>query len=82
MSNLKHLTTAELREVIQREDRRCANLLGEAARNDEEATNLEAFAQGLRQQAAKKRMQEHGYRQRIVWARKYLAEKEIANARP
>ncbi len=81
MSDLKHMTPAELRKEI-------AGISNWRAKKEAEAKALEARAASLRQSADEEdraagelRRRAHNMGQREAWARTYLAQKEVANAR-
>lgn len=68
MSDLKHRSAKDLREIIQHSVETRAKIEAEAALADREAARLTRRAASLRKQS-------WNMGQRECWARKYLAEK-------
>lgn len=63
MSDLKHRTPDELREIIRK--------------GEEYADRLDQMAGFMRQTAAATAKKAHNSRQRTTWAKIYLAQKEL-----
>lgn len=71
MSDLRHQTPDELRRRITRDEAYRTEQMASAERFEAEAADLMDRAKACRQRY-------HNVGQRVVWARKYLAEKELA----
>lgn len=76
MSDLRHKSPTELREIISRGEAYRAKRYAEADAHDANASALEAAALELRKKAQTLRMEAGNSYQRTVWAKTYLARKE------
>ena len=78
MSDLKHRTPEALRRTIQWCERTKAENDAKRADKLAQVADLEAEIEEIRKEVSELGRMNHNIGQKEVWARKYLAEKEIA----